>query len=109
MKSNEFEKEQVIRLKDAVAYQEKAIVSRIVTRNEKGNITIFAFDEGESLSEHTAPFDAFVQVLDGEGRITINRTSYDVSEGDCIIMPADLPHAVLAKTAFKMMLVMIKA
>jgi quercetin dioxygenase-like cupin family protein len=90
-------------------YQEGSIVSRqLVARNE-GTVTLFAFDRGQGLSEHTAPFDALVHVLDGEAEITISGKPFRLTAGKVIMMPANKPHAVRALTRFKMMLVMIKS
>jgi len=96
------------RLEQSVEYAGQSTVSKMLIKKQTGNITLFAFDTGQSLSEHSAPFDAFVQVTEGRGRILINRQPYDLSVGDCIIMPADIPHAVQAIERFKMMLVMIR-
>lgn len=101
--------EQVISLRDFVAYQPGSIVSRMLIYTKSGTITVFAFDAGEGLSEHTAPYDAILQILDGEALITIADTEYPMKEGDLIIMPAKIPHAVHAVTRFKMMLTMIHA
>jgi quercetin dioxygenase-like cupin family protein len=101
-------KGKVLSLKDLIAYQEGTIASRMIVMREAGNITIFAFDEGEGLSEHTAPFDAVLTVLDGEAEITIGGTPFRLNEGETIIMPASIPHAVSAVTRFKMMLTMIR-
>ena len=101
--------EQVIDPRDLVAYQPGSIVSRMLVYTKSGTITIFAFDESEDLSEHTAPYDAILQVLDGEALITITGTEYPMKAGDLIIMPAHKPHAVHAVTRFKMMLTMIHA
>jgi len=101
--------EQVIDPRDLVAYQPGSIVSRMLVYEKSGTITIFAFDTGEGLSEHTAPYDAVLQVLDGEALITIADTEYAMKAGDLIIMPAKIPHAVHAVTRFKMMLTMIHA
>ncbi len=101
--------EQVIKLRELVAYQSGSIVSRMLVYTRSGTITIFAFDEGQGLSEHTAPYDAILQILDGEALITITGTEYPMREGDLIIMPANKPHAVHAVTPFKMMLTMIHA
>ena len=101
--------EQVIDLRDLVAYQPGSIVSRMLVYTRSGTITVFAFDAGEGLSEHTAPYDAILQVLDGEALITITGTEYPMKEGDLIIMPAQKPHAVHPTTRFKMMLTMIHA
>lgn len=101
-------KGKVLSLKDLVAYQDGTIASRMIVTREAGNITLFAFDEGEGLSEHTAPFDAVLTVLDGEAEITIGTTPFHLKEGETIIMPASIPHAVSAVTRFKMMLTMIR-
>ena len=90
-------------------YSPEGIVSKQVIKKEKGNITLFAFDKGQQLSEHSAPFDAMVQVLDGQAEILINRVSYKLSAGQAIIMPANIPHAVNAVEKFKMLLTMIHA
>ncbi len=92
-----------------VEYQPGAVVSRTVMDKTAGTLTVFAFDEGQALSEHTAPFDALVAVLDGKAEISINGKAQTVSAGEMIIMPANEPHAVKAISPFKMMLVMIKA
>jgi quercetin dioxygenase-like cupin family protein len=93
---------------DKVQYAEGSVVSKIIIRNEKGNVTLFAFDKGEFLSEHTAPFDAIVQVLDGVGEVVIDGKSFQLNVGDSIIMPANIRHAVNATERFKMLLTMIK-
>ncbi len=95
-------------LKDSIDYAENAAVSKIVTKNKGGNTTLFACDKGQNLSEHTAPFDAIVIVLDGEAEIIIDGQSNVLSEGEMIIMPANVPHALEAIEAFKMLLIMIK-
>ena len=96
-------------LVDLVDYQEKAVVSKTVIEKKTGTVTVFAFDQGEGLSEHTAPFDALVYVLDGEVEITISGTPVIVKQGEMIVMPADKPHALKAVKKFKMMLIMIKS
>ncbi len=98
-----------IRLEDLIEYQEGAVVSREIIRKETGTVTIFAFDEGEGLSEHTAPFDAMVQVIDGRAEIIISGNKNLVDEGDMIIMPANDPHALHAVEKFKMILTMIRS
>lgn len=90
-------------------YQKNAIVSLEVLRKPTGTVTMFAFDKDQGLSEHTAPFDALVQVVDGQAEITISRKAHRVCTGELIIMPAHKPHAVAAVTPFKMMLVMIRS
>ena len=95
-------------LKDMASYQEHSVVSREIIRKPAGTVTVFAFDQGEGLSEHTAPFDAVVHLLEGEAEITIDKKNYSVKEGEMIIMPANETHALKAVTKFKMLLVMIK-
>jgi quercetin dioxygenase-like cupin family protein len=90
-------------------YQEGAVVSRSLLKRAGGTITLFAFDEGQSLSEHTAPFDAVAQVLEGEAEITIAGTALKVTAGELVLMPANQPHAVHARTRFKMLLTMIRS
>ncbi len=101
--------EQVIDPRALVAYQSGSIVSRMLVYTKAGTITVFAFDAGEGLSEHTAPYDAVLQVLDGEALITIADKEYPMKAGELIIMPAKIPHAVHATAPFKMMLTMIHA
>jgi len=95
--------------KDLITYQDGSIVSRMLVHKSAGTITLFAFDAGEGLSEHTAPYDAIVSVIDGEAAITIGGTDYNVGTGQMIIMPANIPHAVDAVQRFKMLLTMIHA
>ena len=102
-------KSQILKLADLVSYQEGSVVSRQITKADAGNVTLFAFDIGQELSEHTAPFDALVHLLDGEAEIRISGQHYALSTGDAIVMPANAPHAVKAKTKFKMLLTMIRA
>jgi len=97
------------RLIDLVNYQEKSVVSRTLIDKKTGTVTLFAFDGGQGLSEHTAPFDALVYLLDGEAEITISGKSHHVKEGEIIIMPANEPHALKAIKKFKMMLTMIRS
>lgn len=104
-----FNTAEVYKLKDMVEYSEGATVSKIITRNEKGNLTLFAFDKGQNLSEHSAPFDAIVQIVEGTGKIIIDKKEHILEEGQLIIMPANVPHAVEAIEKFKMLLIMIKA
>lgn len=94
---------------DLVEYQEDSIVSRTLIDKGAGTVTAFAFDEGQGLSEHTAPFDAMVHVLDGEVEITISGKLHCVKKGEMIIMPANEPHALKATARFKMVLTMIKS
>ncbi len=100
---------EVENLKGMVDYQEGSIVSRTLLDKKTGSVTLFAFDKGQRLSEHTAPFDAVVYVLEGEAEITISGRPYRLKEGEMIIMPANEPHAVNAPKKFKMLLVMIKS
>ncbi|MFC2014511.1 cupin domain-containing protein [Chloroflexota bacterium] len=100
---------EVVKLNELVDYQSGSVVSRTIIDKKAGTCTLFAFDEGEGLSEHTAPFDALVHLLDGEAEITISGKSHNLKAGDMIIMPADKPHALRALKRFKMMLVMIKS
>ncbi len=93
---------------ETVSYADGSVVSKIILRNEKGNITLFAFDKGEGLSEHTAPFDAIVEILDGTAEIIIGGVSHTLQQGEAIIMPANVPHALNAVERFKMMLIMVK-
>lgn len=96
-------------LADLVNYAEGSIVSKQVIKREKGTVTLFAFDEGQGLSEHTAPFDALVYVVDGETEIRIGGKPSCLKAGEAIILPANKPHALKATTKFKMLLVMIRA
>ena len=100
---------QVARVLELVRYQDGAIVSREIVKKSTGNVTLFAFDEGQGLSEHTAPFDALVQVLEGETEIMIAGQLSRVPAGGLMLMPAGQPHALKAITRFKMMLTMIRS
>jgi quercetin dioxygenase-like cupin family protein len=99
---------QPLKLADLAVYQTHSIVSREIIKKATGTVTVFAFDAGEGLSEHTAPFDALVYALEGRGEIMISETWHTVREGDMIIMPANSPHAVKATDRFKMLLVLVK-
>ncbi len=99
---------QVYKLKDMVEYTENSTVSNIISKNKMGSLTLFAFDKGQNLSEHSAPFDAIIQVLEGEAVIIIDGKEYFLTAGEMIIMPANIPHAVEAREKFKMLLTMIK-
>jgi quercetin dioxygenase-like cupin family protein len=94
---------------DLVAYQAGSVVSRIILKKGTGNVTVFAFDQGQGLSEHTTPFDALVQVLDGGAEITVGGTPYELRAGEMILMPANVPHALKATERFKMTLTMIRS
>jgi quercetin dioxygenase-like cupin family protein len=104
----EFQRSNKFILSESIAYSEQATVSRMIIQKQTGNITLFAFDAGQGLSEHSAPFDAFVQVIDGSGKIIINKEEFDLETGQGIVMPANIPHAIKAIQPFKMMLVMIR-
>jgi len=106
--NNEFEKEKKFNFLDEVDYSTGGVVSKNVIKKPTGNISLFAFEKGEGLSEHTAPFDALLQVIDGEAKVTINGKPHDLKAGESIIMPANSPHAVFAAERFKMVLTMIK-
>ena len=95
-------------LAELLQYQDGAIVSRVLLKNKGGTVTIFAFDQGEGLSEHTAPFDAFVLIMDGEAEVEIAGKSYRVRQGETITLPANIPHALKAVTKFKLLLTMIR-
>jgi len=101
--------ERILRLADLVEYQAGSVVSRTIFDRKTGTLTLFAFAEGQGLSEHTAPFDALVHLLDGEAEITIAGKSHRLQEGETIIMPANKPHALQAVKSFKMLLVMIRS
>jgi quercetin dioxygenase-like cupin family protein len=100
---------EVKQLVELLQYQDASIVSRVLLKNKGGTVTLFAFDVGEGLSEHTAPFDALVVVTDGEADIDIAGESFRVKQGETIILPANRPHAVKAATMFKMLLIMVRA
>ena len=100
---------QILKIADLVEYQDGSVVSRIVVKAETGNVTLFAFDDGQDLSEHTVPFDGLVHVLEGEVEIRISGKAFHLRIGDAIIMPAHEPHAVRAVKRFKMLLTMIRA
>ena len=102
-------KSQVLNLAEMVNYQEGSVVSRQITKADAGNVTLFAFDKDQGLSEHTAPFDALVHVIEGDAEVTISGTPYQLKTGDAIIMPANEPHALKAIQKFKMLLTMIRA
>ena len=101
-------KSQILNLADLAAYQEGSVVSRQITKAEAGNVTLFAFDAGQGLSEHTASFDALVHILDGEAEVHIAGVLHRPAAGEAIVMPANQPHALHAPTRFKMLLTMIR-
>jgi len=100
---------QPLKLIDLIDYQEGAVVSRTLIDKKAGTLTLFAFAEGQGLSEHTAPFDALVYLLDGEAEVTISGKAFHLKAGEMLIMPADEPHALKAIKKFKMLLVMIRS
>lgn len=101
-------KSEILRFADLVIYQTGSVVSRQITKAAAGNVTLFAFDRDQELSEHTAPFDALAHILDGSAEITISGKSFHLEAGEAIIMPANEPHALKASTPFKMLLTMIR-
>lgn len=92
-----------------VKYQSESVVSKVLIKKETGNVTLFAFDKGQELSEHTAPFDALVQVIEGKVNVILDGKSNITKDGEMIIMPANIPHALKAVEKFKMMLIMIRS
>jgi len=109
MQSNEFKKARIFNFKDSIDYSEGGIISKTVLKKDSGNISIFSFDQGEALSEHTSPYDAMIQVVDGKGEIIIGGKSYFLEAGKAIIIPANFAHSVKAVEKFKMVLTMIKS
>ncbi|HRR93272.1 MAG TPA: cupin domain-containing protein [Bacteroidales bacterium] len=103
-----YESGKVFRFPEIIEYSEKSVVSRQLIKSERGSVTVFSFDKGEGLSEHTAPFDALVQVIDGTARITIGGKDHLLNAGDSVIMPASVPHSLYAPERFKMILTMIR-
>lgn len=101
-------KAEILPLSEMVSYQTGSVVSRQITKADTGNVTLFAFDAGQELSEHTAPFDALAHVLEGDAEIVISGKSFQLRAGDAIVMPANEPHAVKAMGQFKMLLTMIR-
>lgn len=97
-----------IKLADSIEYQENAVVSKEILKTPTGTITLFAFDEGQGLSEHTTPFEALVQIIEGVAEITISGDKYKVLEGEIIQLPANKSHALKAEKKFKMLLTMFK-
>jgi len=108
MKNADKLKAQALNLKDLIDYQEGSVVSREIISKKTGTVTLFAFDKGQGLSEHTAPFDALVFCLDGEVEVTISGNPIRLREGEMLIMPAYQPHALKALKRFKMLLIMIR-
>ena len=102
-------KSEILNLAELVTYQDGSVVSRQIAKADAGNVTLFAFDKDQELSEHTAPFDALVHILDGSAEIKISGKVFHLKTGDAIVMPADEPHALKATTPFKMLLTMIRS
>jgi len=103
-----FEKGVILNMADMVEYSAGGVISKQVLKNAAGNITLFSFDKGQGLSEHTAPFDAVVEILEGEAEVSINGKPLALTAGQSVIMPAGIPHALYANKQFKMLLTMIK-
>ncbi len=100
---------EVQRLVDLIDYQEGSVVSRTIVKKETGTVTLFAFDRGEGLSEHTAPYDALVYIIEGEAEVTVSGDAIRLKEGEMMILPADEPHGLAAAQRFKMMLTMVRS
>ena len=107
--SSEIVGAQALSLSSLVNYQEGSVVSRVILKREKGNVTIFAFDAGQGLSEHTSPFDALVQVVEGDAEVTVSGKPITLNSGQVLLLPAEQPHAVKATTRLKMVLTMIRS
>ena len=106
--NNEKENTGSFKANEFIEYSDKSVVSKTIIKKPSGNITLFAFDKGEGLAEHSSPHEAFVQIIDGTAEINIGGTIHKLSSGECIILPADIPHSLLAADKFKMILTMIK-
>jgi quercetin dioxygenase-like cupin family protein len=102
-------KSEILNIAELVSYQDGSVVSRQITKADAGNVTLFAFDQDQELSEHTAPFDALVHVLDGNAEVRISGKAFNLGTGNAIVMPANEPHALKASTRFKMLLTMIRS
>lgn len=102
------ESSKIFRLADNIVYADNSVVSKTIIKKETGTVTLFAFDKGQGLSPHVAPFDAMVQIVDGECDFFISQQKYSLKSGDCIILPAGEVHSVESTTPFKMLLTMIK-
>ena len=103
-----FDTSRIFSMDKSIEYTSGGVVSKLVVNNKGGNVTLFSFDKGQGLTEHSAAFDALVQVIDGEVEITLDGKLHNLKKGDCIIMPANVPHALQAVESFKMILTMIK-
>jgi len=100
--------EKVLHMANLVSYRDGSVVSREIIKKDTGTVTVFAFDKGQGLSEHTAPFDAMVYIIDGKASIRIGEGRFEVKAGEALIMPANKPHSLKANERFKMLLVMFK-
>jgi len=109
MENSELEKGKKLNLEGIIDYAKGAVVSKTIIKKETGNVSLFVFDKGEGLSEHTAPFDEMVQVIDGKACIIIGGVENNLEKGESIIMPANITHALKAITPFKMILTMVKS
>ena len=107
--NSEFDLAKTAHMASLVDYAKDAIVSKTLMKKDTGTVTLFAFDKGQGLSEHTAPFDAMVHIMDGDAIIIIDGKEHSLSNGEFIIMPANIPHGVTARSQFKMLLTMIKS
>ena len=107
--TGELKPAEALNLADEVEYAEGSVVSRTILQKQVGTLTLFAFDQGQGLSEHSAPFDALVQVLDGEAEVTIGGKPIMVKAGQTVLMPANVPHSLKAISRFKMLLTMIRS
>ncbi|MBL8007728.1 MAG: cupin domain-containing protein [Ignavibacteria bacterium] len=94
---------------DTVEYSDGAVVSKTIIKKENGNLTLFSFDKGERLAEHTSPYDAFIHILDGKAEVILDKIIHNLSAGQSILLPANIPHSLRAVEKFKMMLIMIKS
>lgn len=109
MKNRLLERSKVLNFNNLIDYSKEGITCKRIIQRDTGNVTLFAFDKDQQLSEHTAPFDALVQLIEGKAEISIDGSKHILEKGDSIIMPANLPHAVYASEKFKMILTMIKS
>ncbi|MBL7861673.1 MAG: cupin domain-containing protein [Cyclobacteriaceae bacterium] len=107
--NNSIESSKAFVAAERIAYAAGSVVSKTIVKKPSGNITLFAFDKGEGLAEHSSPHDALVQVLDGQVEITMSGMAHHLQAGQCILLPANIPHALKATGQFKMMLTMIKS
>ncbi len=106
--SSKLPSSEAVQLNELIEYSSNSVVSREILKNSSGTLTLFAFDAGQGLSEHSAPFDAVVQIIDGEAELKIGGKILLAKNGETVLMPADIPHAVTAKKSFKMLLIMIR-